>query len=69
MTFLCPALRNYALFQIPLAVALTLGCVGPIYALGIARFVRKENISKKVTIYTVGAVAGVVVLCLFGVAD
>lgn len=33
VTYLCPALSNYALFQIPLAYALTLTSITPIYAL------------------------------------
>jgi len=33
VTFLCPALSNYALFQIPLAYALTLASITPLYAL------------------------------------
>lgn len=33
VTFLCPALSNYALFQIPLAYALTLTSIAPLYAL------------------------------------
>jgi drug/metabolite transporter (DMT)-like permease len=32
VTFLCPALSNYALFQIPLAYALTLTSITPLYA-------------------------------------
>ncbi|KAL3945067.1 MAG: hypothetical protein SGBAC_000858 [Bacillariaceae sp.] len=33
VTFFCPALSNYALFQIPLAYALTLTSITPLYAL------------------------------------
>ena len=33
VTFLCPSLSNYALFQINLALALTLGSITPFYAL------------------------------------
>jgi drug/metabolite transporter (DMT)-like permease len=33
VTFICPALSNYALFQISLAFALTLGSISPLYAL------------------------------------
>ena len=33
VTFICPALSNYALFQITLAFALTLGSIAPLYAL------------------------------------
>ena len=33
VTFICPALSNYALFQITLALALTLGSITPLYAL------------------------------------
>ncbi len=33
VTFICPSLSNYALFQISLAFALTLGSISPLYAL------------------------------------
>jgi len=62
VTFLCAGMRNYALFQIPLAVALTLGCVGPIYSLGLAIFYKKERISGKVAFFTILGCAGVVML-------
>merc|ERR1712071_124502 len=33
VTFICPALSNYALFQIAIALAITLGSMTPLYAL------------------------------------
>ena len=67
VTFLCPALRAYALFEIPLPVALTLGCVGPIYSLPVGWIVDGERYGGKVVGGTVAAVVGVGMLCFMGV--
>ena len=40
-SFLCPALTNYAMFQIALALLLTLESIGPIYSLPIAYILEK----------------------------
>jgi drug/metabolite transporter (DMT)-like permease len=63
VTFLCPALSNWALFRIPLGVCLTLTSVGPIYSLPLSVYVKKEAISPKGTIGAILAVAGVAILC------
>jgi hypothetical protein len=67
VTFFCSALRNYALFQISLATALTLGGIGPIYALPLVYLVKNERVTPRAVIFTFVSVAGVAVLCLFGV--
>lgn len=42
-SFLCPALTNYAMFQIALALLLTLESIGPIYSLPIAYILEKGS--------------------------
>lgn len=66
VTFLTPALTNYALFQIALALALTLSSVGPLYALPLSWLLQKEMPTLKACIGATLAVVGVVVLSLFG---
>ena len=69
VTFACSALRNYALFEIPLAAALTLGAVGPIYALPVVWLVKGEEVTGRAAGFTVLAVCGVAILCLFGTSS
>jgi len=67
VTFICSALRNYALFQISLALALTLGSIGPVYAVPIVWAFKGERVTSKAIVFTVVSVAGVAVLCVWGV--
>jgi hypothetical protein len=64
VTFICPALSNYALFQIALAMALTLTSITPIYALLLEWLIHGSV--KKPTWRSLGgatlAVGGVVIL-------
>ena len=73
VTFVTPALSNYALFQIALALALTLGSVGPLYALPLTYIMRKDDETKKPTARAcLGAaftVAGIVVLAFWGTLE
>ncbi|KAL3759622.1 hypothetical protein ACHAWU_009769 [Discostella pseudostelligera] len=66
VTFLCPALSNYSLFQIALGLAVSLGSVGPLYGI-ILDWPFK---GKKPTVFgCVGvffAIAGVIILCFWG---
>lgn len=66
VTFLCPALSNYALFQIALGLAISLGSIGPLYGL----FFDWPFKGKRPTLYgCIGvllAIAGVVILCVWG---
>jgi Permeases of the drug/metabolite transporter (DMT) superfamily len=67
VTFICPALSNYALFQIALALALTLSSITPLYALLMEWLIHGSK--KKPTWRSLGgatlAVGGVVILGIF----
>jgi drug/metabolite transporter (DMT)-like permease len=66
VTFFAPSLTNYALFQIALALALTLGSVGPIYALPVTYLLQKEVPTWRAVAGAALAVAGIVVLAFRG---
>jgi drug/metabolite transporter (DMT)-like permease len=66
VTFLTPTLSNYALFEIAIALALTLGSVGPLYALPLAYFLQKQVPTVRAYAGAVLAVAGIVVLAFRG---
>jgi drug/metabolite transporter (DMT)-like permease len=66
VTFLCPALSNYSLFQIALGLAVSLGSVGPIYGLILDWPFKGKKPTLHGCIGVFFAVAGVVVLCLWG---
>lgn len=68
VTFFTPALSNYALFQIALALALTLGSAGPLYALPLT-FIMQEDQKLPTVRAWLGAtlaVAGIVMLAFWG---
>jgi drug/metabolite transporter (DMT)-like permease len=71
VTFFTPALSNYALFQIALALALTLGSVGPLYALPLTYLLQKDQ--KRPTLQAcLGAmltVGGIVILAFWGTLE
>ena len=62
VTVLCPALSNWALFQLPLSVCLCLTSVSPLYAIPMAYFVKKEQITWRAVVGSILAIVGVVVL-------
>lgn len=66
VTFLCPALSNYALFQIALGLAVSLSSIGPFYGL----LMDWPFKGRRPTFYgCVGVfltIAGVIILCLWG---
>lgn len=66
VTFLCPALSNYALFQIALGLAISLSSIGPLYGL----LLEWPFKNKRPTIYGCAGVlltiSGVIILCLWG---
>ena len=62
----CPALSNWALFQLPLSICLCLTSVGPLYAIPMSYFFRKEQITPRAVFGSLLACGGVVVLYLFG---
>jgi drug/metabolite transporter (DMT)-like permease len=64
--FLQPTLTNYALFEIAVALALTLGSVGPLYSLPLAYFMQKEVPTLRAYVGALLAVAGIVVLAFRG---
>ena len=66
VTFVTPALSNYALFEIALALALTLGSIGPLYALPLSWLLQKQRPSSKAWLGSVLAVSGVVFLAFRG---
>jgi drug/metabolite transporter (DMT)-like permease len=66
VTFLAPALSNYALFQIALALALTLGSLGPIYSLPLSWLLQQDQPTMCASIGAALAVAGVIVLSFVG---
>lgn len=69
VTFLTPALSNYALFQIALALALTLGSVGPLYSLPLAWVLQQDRPTLRACGGGLLAVAGIVVLSFLGKAQ
>ena len=70
VTFITPSLSNYALFEISLALTLTLTSVGPLYALPLSYWMSTSRRDNKPTLRAlVGAslaVAGIVVLAFWG---
>lgn len=66
VTFLTPSLSNYALFQIAVALALTLGSIAPLYSLPLAFILQKQVPTWRAMIGAVLVVAGVVLLTLLG---
>ena len=66
VTFANPMLSNYALFKIALALALTLGSIGPLYALPLSFALQNERPTARSILGAFLAVAGVVVLSLKG---
>lgn len=70
VTFLSPTLSNYALFQITLALTLTLTSVGPLYALPLSYWMvtasRRRLPSLRAMVGAVLAVAGIAVLAFWG---
>jgi drug/metabolite transporter (DMT)-like permease len=69
LTFLTPALSNYALFQIALALALTLGSVGPLYALPLTWLMQSQKPTVTSSLGALAAVGGIIILAFFGTLD
>lgn len=66
VTFGAPALSNYALFQIALALTLTLTSVGPLYALPLSWLLQHDRATLRACIGACLAVGGIVVLSFRG---
>ena len=67
VTFLCPALSNFALFQIALGLAISLGSIGPLYGLLLDWPFKGKRPTLCGCIGVILAIAGVVILCVWGV--
>ncbi len=66
VTFLCPALSNYALFRLALGLAVSLGSVGPLYGLILDWPFKGRRPTVSGCAGALLAVAGVAILCLLG---
>lgn len=66
VTFLTPALSNYSLFQIPLALAITLGSIGPLYALPLDWAIQGNMPTTRSIVGCLLAIGGIVVLAMRG---
>jgi len=67
VTFLCPALTNYALFEIPLALAISLTVTTPLYTMPLGFIMKGKIPSRKSCNGALFSVSGVVVLCIWGI--
>ena len=66
VTFGCPALSQWALFQLPLGICLCLTSVGPLYAIPLSFVVRRERVTARAFAGSLLACGGVAVLYLLG---
>jgi drug/metabolite transporter (DMT)-like permease len=70
VTFLAASLSNYALFNIALALTLTLTSIGPLYALPLTYWMinaqHRQTITLRALVGTALAIAGIVVLAFWG---
>ncbi len=62
VSFLQPALTNYAMFQISLALLLTLESIGPIYSLPLSYLLQGDRPTFNASIGAILAVVGIVIL-------
>mmetsp|Transcript_16835 Transcript_16835/g.35334 ORF Transcript_16835/g.35334 Transcript_16835/m.35334 type:complete len:150 (+) Transcript_16835:1149-1598(+) len=68
VTFLCPALSNYALFQIALGLAVSLSSIGPFYGLLMDWPFKGRRPTFCGCVGVFLTIAGVIILCLWGTA-
>jgi len=66
VTFLCPALTNFALMDIPMALAVTLTSVTPLYMIPLSWFMKGEKLTIRGYFGAFIAVLGVIILCIWG---
>ena len=69
VSFLQPALTNYAMFQISLALLLTLESIGPLYSLPLSYLLQDERPTFQAYVGATLAVAGIVILSFKGVVE
>ena len=67
VTFLAPALAQYSLFQIPLALSVSLCSITPLYTIPLGIVMKGERPSRRGYIGALLSVFGVIILCCFGV--
>lgn len=65
VTFLAPTLSNYALFRIAVAIAITLGSVGPLYVLPLAYLMQHEKPTNRAVLGSLLAVGGIAMLAFW----
>mmetsp|Transcript_305 Transcript_305/g.785 ORF Transcript_305/g.785 Transcript_305/m.785 type:complete len:426 (-) Transcript_305:1234-2511(-) len=66
VSFMNPALVNYAMFQIPFALLLTLESIGPLYTLPLTLVMHKQCPSLRASLGAAFAVIGIILLSLNG---
>ena len=66
VTFLCPALSNYALFQIALGMAVSLSSIGPLYGLLLDWPFKGKRPTMSGCAGVLLTIAGVIILCVWG---
>lgn len=66
VTFLCPALTNYALFEIALGLAVTLHSTTPLYTVPLSYLLKGEVPTKRGVLGALMASGGVIILCVWG---
>jgi drug/metabolite transporter (DMT)-like permease len=68
VTFLHPALVNYAMFQVPLALLLTLDSIGPLYSLPLGWLIQGNRPTYKACVGALLAVGGIAILAFKGMS-
>lgn len=63
VTFLCPALANFALFRLPLSLSLTLNSLGPLYSIPLVYLMSGEKSGIQTVFGALLAVGGIALIC------
>lgn len=66
VTFLCPAMSQYALFELELGISITLNSIGPLYALPLTWLLKKERVSVRACLGVLLACGGIPLLAFGG---
>ena len=69
VSFLQPALTNYAMFQISLALLLTLESIGPLYSLPLSYILQCDRPTFRACVGAILAVIGIIVLSFKGITE
>ena len=62
VTFTCPSLSNYALFQIDLGTCLTLTSLGPLFSIPLVYLMKGEVVSRRAIIGATLSVTGIMIM-------